>query len=139
MWRLSDNPGWLKHGKFLVDANSDVKAFWDSFDSFFSDNEYFKSLELGWTSGQGRIYLDNYHVTFWHKDEREEAGKPSGWGVNLSFARFVDDRWMPFLRGGKPSAMIQLRWRKPPSCPPRKAYWPGLNRVRLDLHWSWFC
>lgn len=89
----------------FVDANSDVKAFWESFDTFFSDNEYFKSLELGWTSGQGRIYLDNYHVTLWHKDEREDSdgqgtGKPSGWGATVSFARFVDNRWMPFLRAG---------------------------------------
>lgn len=89
----------------FVDANSDVKAFWDSAETFFSDNEYFKSVELGWTSGQNRIYLDNYHLTLWHKDERENFdgqgnNKPSGWGANLSFARFVDDHWMPFLRAG---------------------------------------
>ena len=89
----------------LVDANSDPKAFWDSAETFFSDREYFKSLELGWTSSQGRIYLDNYHLTLWHKDEREDFDglgndKPSGWGANLSFSRFIDDRWMPFLRAG---------------------------------------
>lgn len=89
----------------LVDANSDPKAFWDSAETFFSDKEYFKSLELGWTSGQSRIYLDNYHLTLWHKDEREDVdglgtNKPAGWGANLSFSRFVNDRWMPFLRAG---------------------------------------
>jgi porin len=89
----------------LVDANSDPKAFWDSAENFFHDNEYFSSAEIGWTSGQGRIYFDNYHLTLWHKDEREDVdglgnNKPSGWGANLSFARFVDDRWMPFLRAG---------------------------------------
>jgi porin len=82
------------------DANGDPEHVFDSVDTFFNDNEYFKSVELGWTSGQDRIYLDNYHVTVWHKDKREEAGKPSGWGVNFSFARFVDNTWMPFLRGG---------------------------------------
>lgn len=82
------------------DANGDPENFWESIDTFFDDNEYFKSLELGWTSSQGAIYLDNYHVTVWHKDKRENAGKPSGWGLNFSFARFVDDTWMPFLRGG---------------------------------------
>jgi porin len=44
-------------------------------------------------------------LTLWHKDEREDidgmgTSKPSGWGANLSFARFVDDHWMPFLRVG---------------------------------------
>ena len=82
------------------DANGDPENFWDSIDTFFDDNEYFKSVELGWTSGKDLIYLDNYHVTLWHKDKREEAGKPSGWGVNFSFARFVNETWMPFLRGG---------------------------------------
>jgi porin len=82
------------------DANGDPNNFWDSVDTFFDDGEYFKSVELGWTSGKDYIYVDNYHVTVWHKDKREAAGKPSGWGVNLSFARFVDETWMPFLRGG---------------------------------------
>ena len=84
----------------LQDANGNPEEFWESVETFFSDNEYFTSVELGWTTGQDLIYLDNYHVTFWHKDRREAAGKPSGWGVNFSFARFVDQTWMPFLRGG---------------------------------------
>ena len=84
----------------FVDANGNPDKFWESIDTFFDENEYFKSIELGWTSGQNRIYLDNYHLTFWHKDERDQAGKPSGWGVNVSFARFVDETWMPFLRAG---------------------------------------
>lgn len=82
------------------DTNGDPENVWDSVGTFFDDNEYFKSLEIGWTTGKDSIYLDNYHVTVWHKDKREEAGKPSGWGVNFSFARFVDETWMPFLRGG---------------------------------------
>jgi porin len=84
----------------IQDANGDPEEPWESVGNFFSDNEYFTSAEIGWSSGQGYIYLDNYHVTLWHKDKREEAGKPSGWGANFSFARFVDETWMPFLRGG---------------------------------------
>lgn len=84
----------------LVDANSDPEDFLEGFDSFADNNEYYKSFELGWTSAKDAIYLDNYHVTLWHKDDRDELNKPSGWGVNVSFARFVDDTWMPFLRAG---------------------------------------
>jgi porin len=84
----------------LQDANGNPEQFWDSVETFFEDNEYFTSVELGWTSSQAAIYVDNYHVTFWHKDRREAAGKPSGWGVNFSFTRFVDETWAPFLRGG---------------------------------------
>jgi porin len=39
-------------------------------------------------------------VTFWHIDERDEAGTPSGWGVNLSASTQLGERWMPFLRAG---------------------------------------
>ncbi len=84
----------------LQDANGDPHNVWDGFETFFDDREYFTSVELGWTEGKDSIYVDNYHVTVWHKDNREAAGKPSGWGVNFSFARFVDETWMPFLRGG---------------------------------------
>jgi porin len=84
----------------FVDANSDPEDLGKGFDSFRDDNEYYKSVELGWTSGKDAIYLDNYHVTVWHKDERDEFDKPDGRGVNLSFARYVDERWMPFLRAG---------------------------------------
>ena len=84
----------------IQDANGDPEEPWESVSNFFSDNEYFTSAEIGWASGKDAIFLDNYHVTIWHKDRREEAGKPSGWGLNFSFARFVNETWMPFLRGG---------------------------------------
>jgi porin len=84
----------------FVDANSDPEDPWEGFDSFADDNEYFTSAELGWTTGQEAVYLDNYHVTLWHKDARDDLDRPSGWGVNVSFARFVDETWMPFLRAG---------------------------------------
>ena len=82
------------------DANGVPDKPWESVGNFFNENEYFTAVEFGWTTGQGAIYTNNYHVTFWHKDRREEADKPSGKGVNFSFARFVDETWMPFLRGG---------------------------------------
>jgi len=84
----------------IADVNADPKEPWESVGNFFSDNEYFTSAEIGWSKGKDYIYVDNYHVTVWHKDARDEAGKPSGWGVNFSFSRFVSEKWAPFLRGG---------------------------------------
>ncbi len=84
----------------FADSNGDPTDLGDSVDTFFDDREYFKHIEVGWTSSQDRIYLDNVHLTAWHADEREEAGVPDGWGVALSFAHFFDDKWMPFLRLG---------------------------------------
>ena len=74
--------------------------FDDSFDRYFGDGEHFKTIEVGWVPGQGRIYQDNTHVTFWHVDDSVLAGASQGWGVAFSHIRHIDDRWMPFLRGG---------------------------------------
>ena len=66
----------------------------------FDDAEFFKHAELGWTSKQGRIFLDNVHVTAWHADARERARVKESWGLAFSAAKFICDKWMPFLRGG---------------------------------------
>ena len=84
----------------LGDSNSDPTRPWEGFDSFFSQAEYFKHVEVGWTTAQDRIYLDNVHVTFWHADERLEALVPNGWGLNFSATHYIDDKWLPFLRAG---------------------------------------
>jgi porin len=84
----------------FTDTNGDPTDPFEGFDSFFSDNEYFKSIEIGYTSSQERIIFDNYHLTFWHKDAQTAANVPSGWGVNFSASRYLNDNLMPFLRGG---------------------------------------
>lgn len=84
----------------LVDANSDPGDPLEGFDTFFRDREYFKSIELGWTAAAGRIYLDNTHITLWQKDKQQESDIASGWGANFSFAKYIDEVWMPFIRAG---------------------------------------
>lgn len=84
----------------LVDRNADPTDPFEGFDTFFSDNEYFKSIEIGWTPSQDRIYLDNAHLTFWHADVRTEVGESDGWGFNISYSRYLAKKWMPFIRAG---------------------------------------
>jgi porin len=84
----------------LADTNGDPTKPGDMFDSFFDDQEYFTHVEIGWASSKDRIYFDNVHLTYWHADEREAAQTPSGWGLAFSAAKFIDDKWMPFLRAG---------------------------------------
>lgn len=94
---LTDN--WYMVGG-ITDTNGDPSDPFRGFSNFFSDNEYFTSLEIGYTTAPERLILDNYHVTLWHKDRQEAAGVPSGYGINFSAAKFIDDRVMPFARGG---------------------------------------
>lgn len=82
----------------FVDALSDPTDPLDGFDTFFSDNKYFSWAELGWTPGKDKIYFDNAHITAWHKDA--VGLNPSGWGLNGSYQRWINDQWLPFVRGG---------------------------------------
>jgi porin len=83
----------------IADANSDPIDPFHGFDTFFSDSDFFKWLEIGFTPGQEQVYFDNLHVTFWHIDERLN-GTPDGWGINASWQRWINDKWLPFIRGG---------------------------------------
>ncbi len=85
----------------LANAYTDSTDPFETVGDFFSENEYFSSIELGWTRSQGRIYQDNMHVTLWHVDESLPAETPGGWGVLLNYSRSLnDDKLMPFIRGG---------------------------------------
>ena len=84
----------------LVDAYGDPTNPLSSVDNFFDKNEYFSSVELGWTKSQDRIYLDNSHVTVWHVDESRDTGAPSGWGAAFHYVTYLNDNLMPFVRGG---------------------------------------
>ncbi|AJR08450.1 carbohydrate-selective porin OprB [Photobacterium gaetbulicola Gung47] len=92
----------------VADANgrSDINDIFDGFDSFFNDNDYFTTLELGWTVSQEQIYTDNIHLTYWHIDATfnddgsvRHSAKGSQ-GLNYSLSYFTTPQIMPFLRGG---------------------------------------
>ncbi|MBY5920766.1 carbohydrate porin [Ferrimonas balearica] len=83
----------------LTDMESDPTEPFKGFETFFSDNRYFSSLELGWTSDQEQIYLNNVHLTLWHADESDKQGTNEGRGINLSASTMLG-AWLPFVRAG---------------------------------------
>ena len=80
------------------DANGQPTT--SGFNTFFNDSEYFSYVEVGATSSQDRIYLDNIHVTLWHTDARAASGSPEGHGVAVTAQKFICDKWLPFFRFG---------------------------------------
>jgi porin len=85
----------------LEDLNSDPTDPFNGFDTFFNDHEFFKHIEVGWTtSGREQYYLDNIHLTLWHADKRDEIGVEDGWGGFLSFSHTFGGKWLLFARGG---------------------------------------
>ena len=66
------------------------------FDTFFDDQEYFKIVELGWDpgylkEGKKNPLASDFHITAWHTDAREAAGRPEGWGVSATASKPIDD------------------------------------------------
>jgi len=83
----------------LVDLNANPKRPWEGFSSFFSDHEYFKHFEIGWTgASQEAYFLDNVHLTLWHTNYDE--GPDDGFGAVLSFNHSITDKWLAFVRAG---------------------------------------
>ena len=96
--------GWVNENLYILggfeDANSASSDFLKSFDTFFSEEEFFKHIEIGWTTSRDRAYIDNFHLTIWHADEREQAEVAEGHGAILSFTHYIGEKWMPFIRAG---------------------------------------
>jgi porin len=84
----------------ITDTNGDPRKPFSGFSNFFNDREYFTSAEIGFTSSHERIIFDNYHVTLWHKDKQEAAGVNGGWGAVFSASKYLNNNFMPFVRGG---------------------------------------
>jgi porin len=83
----------------IADANSDPTEPFEGFDSVANESDFFKWVEVGFTPKQDKLYFDNIHLTFWHIDERAN-GTPDGWGLNASWQQWINDTWLPFIRGG---------------------------------------
>ena len=96
--------GWLSDNVYilasLADLNADPAKPWKTFESFFTKGQYFKSIELGLTTGRDRAYFDNLHATFWHASESQEGSVPDGWGIVGSATYMFLDQLLPFVRGG---------------------------------------
>jgi porin len=85
----------------LMDAAGDPKHAGDSIDQFFDNSEYFKHVEIGYTTSPDRIYFDNIHFVYWESDEQTTTtGESEGSGWTFSYTKFIDDKYMPFLRVG---------------------------------------
>jgi len=84
----------------ISDAGSDPTVPFKSFETFFSNNDYFKSVELGYVTSKDRFYMDNVHVTFWHSDGSEVTASLPGWGISFSGTYYFENSLNPFIRGG---------------------------------------
>ena len=65
------------------------------------DPQLQKIVELGWTPGRSDRYFKKVSLTYWHVDERVNAGVSQGDGFAFTTNWTFDKKLMVFLRGGK--------------------------------------
>jgi porin len=121
----------------IADANADPTKPFKDIDSFFDDSDYFTSLDIGWTPSQERLIFDNVHATIWHTDGSRKFFVPDGWGIAASANWWVDDQWMPFLRGGYAEdggVVLQKSISAGVAYQPKPG--PGHNVIGLGFNWG---
>lgn len=92
---------WLGNQWHFIAVANDANGL-HADNSFFSDgSEFFKFVELGWTPSRGNRYFKKVSITYWHADERVDAGITQGDGFAFTSNWTFDKKWMVFLRGGK--------------------------------------
>lgn len=94
---------WLGQQWHILGAANDANGLHDD-NSFFADgSEFFKFVELGWSPDRSDRYFKKISLTYWHVDERVNAGVTQGDGFSFTTNWTFDKKWMVFLRGGKGS------------------------------------
>lgn len=83
----------------VANANGDASDPIGSAEKLFQSGETFQHFAIGWSPDWKDRNDQSIQLTFWHVDERKEAGVEAGQGVSLlAGARF--GKWRPFLRAG---------------------------------------
>ena len=84
-------------GAHIYDAN----AISGEFDiDTFKQHEWLKAIEIAWTPSIDSYKIDRVQFTYWHKDERQEAGVEEGSGWAVSASHQMTDELIPFIRFG---------------------------------------
>ncbi len=84
----------------ISDAGSMPTQPLETFKTFFTNNDYFKTIEIGWVSSKEKFYHDNIHLNFWHSDGSDVTASLPGWGFVYSATHYFGNKWLPFIRGG---------------------------------------
>ena len=79
----------------IHDANGSFNDF--GLNTVF-DGQNFYVLETGYAPDPKDYKTNNYHVTFWYKNQMISDQMQSGWGLIFSFQRKIWDKFVPFIR-----------------------------------------
>ena len=84
-------------GAQIYDANA-VSGEFDI--NTFKQYEWLTAFEMAWTPSISSYKIDRIQFTYWHKDERRDAGVEEGRGWAVSASHQLTDNFIPFIRFG---------------------------------------
>ena len=91
---------YLGESWYVLGTLNDANGTMTDYGFFDGGAELFSAAEVGWSPTKADRYTKNVNLTFWHVDQRVEAGVDSAHGVALAANWTFDKRLMPFLRAG---------------------------------------
>ena len=91
---------WIKEQWFVLGGLNDANGVIDEVEFFEGGSEFFSFVELGWTPSGAQRYSNHIHATYWHVDERQDAGIPQSEGIAIGGNWSVVEEWMAFFRAG---------------------------------------
>ncbi|MEZ5591979.1 MAG: carbohydrate porin [Gammaproteobacteria bacterium] len=91
---------WLDEQWYLKAAVNDVNGTATDVQLFEDLDELYTTAEIGWSPSREERYFKNLHITYWHADEREQAGVEESDGIAIGANWTFDDTWMIFTRLG---------------------------------------
>ena len=91
---------WIKEQWFVLGGLNDANGVIDEVEFFEGGSEFFSFVELGWTPSSAQRYTNHIHATYWHVDERQDAGIPQSEGIAIGGNWSVAEEWMAFFRAG---------------------------------------
>lgn len=110
--------GLYVQGGIYTANSSDVGS---TIETFFKDDEFFTHVDIGWSAlarrgvpihARGPMDMGNVHLTFWHKDEQENAApmnRPSMHGIAFNANFPIGDNTMWFVRAGVSEGWVTRR------------------------------
>jgi len=91
---------WIGEQVFVLGGLNDANGVVDEVEFFEHGAEFYTYFELGWTPLRAQRYTNHIHATFWHVDERQDAGVPESEGIAMGGNWTFAEKWMLFFRAG---------------------------------------
>ena len=85
---------------YVLGTLNDANGTMADYTFFEGGSEFFKAGEIGWSPTKADRYTKNANLTFWHVDERQEAGIDSAHGLAFAANWTFGERLTPFFRLG---------------------------------------